>query len=58
MIPLSCASSLYSMSISSRVSMCSLTKLMGTASRLWMPLLPSSLRVQARVRQVYVREEG
>lgn len=36
---------LYSQSISSSVSMCSDTKLIGTASRLRTPLLASSLQV-------------
>lgn len=44
-MPLSCASSRYSMSISSSVSMCSLTKLMGTASIDLMPRPPSILKI-------------
>mmetsp|Transcript_11072 Transcript_11072/g.41004 ORF Transcript_11072/g.41004 Transcript_11072/m.41004 type:complete len:261 (+) Transcript_11072:1342-2124(+) len=41
-IPLACASSRYSISISSKVSMCSLTKLTGTATMALVPFLPKS----------------
>uniref|UniRef100_A0A0A9ER86 Uncharacterized protein n=1 Tax=Arundo donax TaxID=35708 RepID=A0A0A9ER86_ARUDO len=47
LMPDSKANSLYSTSISSKVSMCSLTKLMGTARRLFTPFCPSSIIVSS-----------
>lgn len=51
------AAHLYSMSISSSVSMCSLTKLMGTASSERQPAAPSDLRARMRPARERTRSE-